>query len=127
MNASLLKVLGSTFIFTVFSNTAWADKNQILISAPMAATQLTCAVLNVSDRVIPAPQINVTDHIYDFYGQEPINLQPGEVVSRGLSNLSGYYFCVVEWLGTPGEIRASACAIRDDVLVVEEYTCLELH
>jgi len=128
MKASLLKFLVSTFLFTFFSITALADpmKDQILISAPMVANNLTCTVLNVSDRTI-VPMINISDHLEDFPPQEPFGLAAGALRSVGVSSSasSDYFLCVVEWVGTPDEIRASACASRYDV-IVEGYTCLEL-
>lgn len=126
MKAFLLKFLVCAFLFSVFSKAALAEpmKDQILISAPIPTTNLTCTVLNVSDRVI-RPEINIADHVYAFPDQELFDLPAGQLTARSVSSAGDFFVCVVEWVGTPGEIRATACAARSDV-IVEGYACLEL-
>lgn len=112
--------------FSITANAAKPNSEQYLVSAPLYAGGFLCSASNLTDS-----DRNVTfTFFYDGYTPEsftPPPISPGS--SRhaiGVPPSIATTYCIVEWFGKPGDVKASICGYFG-LDLTQIFSCLELN
>ena len=101
-----------------------ADKEQVIISAPLLGTNFHCLPFNMSNS-----PIQFTTHFIDLNGVDHSfseTIAPGETWWDQWDNklVLTIVHCEISWTGQPGDFKASFCSI--DVASYTDAVCFEL-
>jgi len=117
----------AAFLFMGLSITANAAKvkpirEHTIKSAPLDGAYHECSAVNDTQENLV---INISFHNRGLVSVNQVEMWPEETLTHQDSN-DNRQFCVVSWVGLPGDVRASYCTWQEE-LKTGNKVCLELY